>query len=215
LNVALKNYASQSKESEVLKMEDNKETPEVETPEEKFVSETNSIEGEEPEVDKETPAKDEGEEIPANVEENSTGKGEEKTPEETPIDYSAQILELNTQLLNLQNAYNVLEQEVIVLRDFKFATNLEKAKAEKEAEYAKKEAVFTELSIALTDEEMKPVKDKIDELSVKEIADQLNAIFTAKNLAQIKAKKFSNDASKGGVAIEIPKKESPKSRYAV
>lgn len=233
LNVALKNYASQSEESEGSSVEDNKEFENVETPVEGaeqpvvetpaegegVVIETNSVEGEEPKAEgegEETPEGGEGgEEIPVNVEENSASEGGETPAEETPVDYSAQITALNTELFNLQQSYDALEAEVIVLREYKRVNEEAKAQAEKEAEFAKKQAIFAEFSVGLTDEEMQPVKDKVDELSAKEITDSLNAIFTAKNLAVLKAKKFSNDAPKAGVVIDVPKKDNPKSRYAV
>jgi hypothetical protein len=212
LNVALKNYASQSKESEVLEnMEDEKELETTVVPEgqeenleeenlevtikSEEEDETNSVEGEKQETEE---VKSEEEEVVVTPEE---------TQEETPIDYSAQILELNTQLANLQTAYNALEEEVNDLREFKSTRIAEDTRAEKEA-------IFSEFNVGLTDEEMKSVKDDMDNLTVEKITEKLNAIFTAKNLAQLKAKKLSNDA-KGGIAIEIPKKENPKSRYAV
>jgi hypothetical protein len=220
LNLALKSYASQPEESEVSDMEDEKELEKdfeaegaegaesTEVPVGEVADETNSVEGETPSAD-EVPVEEEfEEETPAEV-------PSEETPVEEQVDYSAQITTLNTELFNLRQSYETLEAEVIVLREYKRVSEEAKAKAEKEAEFAKKEAIFTELSCGLTDDEMQPVKDKINELSVKEITDQLNAIFTAKNLAVLKAKKFSNDAPKGGVVIDVPKKENTKSRYAV
>jgi hypothetical protein len=206
LNVALKSYASQPQESEELQMENEKvlgnENAETPIEGEQAVIETNSVEGEQtPETEAvvitETPAS----ETPA---------------VETPVDYSAQITVLNTEMFTLKQNYDVLEIEVIELREYKRLNEIAKAEAEKVVEYAKKEAVFNEFSIGgLTDEEMKPVKEAINELSVERVTEKLNAIFTEKNLALIKAKKFTNDAPKGGVVIDVQRKDSPKSRYAV
>jgi hypothetical protein len=225
LNVALKNYASQSEESEGSNMEDKKEFENTETPVEGegtptptegegSTLETNSVEGDEPKAEGEGTPEGEGDkEVPENVEQNSADEGKE-TPAE-PVDYSAQITTLNTELFNLKQLYDALETEAVGLREYKRVSEEAKAKAEKDAEFAKKQAIFAEFSVGLTDEEMQPIKDKVDELSAREITDQLNAIFTAKNLAVLKAKKFSNDAPKAGVVIDVPKKDNPKSRYAV
>lgn len=225
LNVALKNYTSQSQESEGSKVEDNEKvldnnevkTPEGEKPEgEENVVETNSEEGEQTvsEEGGDTTSVAEGEggsEVPSIVETNSV---EEVKPEENPIDYSAQITALNVELSTLRESYEALEIELKELREFKATAEAEKAEAEKVAQFEQKKAIFDEFSVGLTEDEMKPVRDAIDELSVKEVTDKLNAIFTAKNLAQLKAKKFSNNTN-NGVVIDVPKKDNLKSRYAV
>jgi hypothetical protein len=118
------------------------------------------------------------------------------------------ITTLNTELSAIKEKFTTLENEVEDLRVYKSTNEAEKSKGEKEA-------IFEQFSGALTEDEMKPVKDEMDNLSVVDIKSKLNEIFTAKNLPQLKKSKFNTDKDTD-VVMDIAKKDTHKSsRYYV
>jgi hypothetical protein len=116
-----------------------------------------------------------------------------------------EIFNLNATLTTLKQEYDILQTEVIELREYK-------ANNESQKSVVEKQELFAKYSIGLTEDEMKPVFEKFNELSVKEIKTELNEIFTNKNLSEI-AKKFN--VEKKDIVMDIPKKDNTKSKYAV
>jgi hypothetical protein len=117
---------------------------------------------------------------------------------------SDSIFELNSELSELKEKYSVLETSTNELQEVI-------AKYENEKILADKEVIFEKFSKGLTEDEMKDVKEKINEYSVDEIENKLNAIFTTKNLESLKTEKEIVDNGKMGFS----KKAESNSKYAV
>jgi hypothetical protein len=221
LNIMLKEYASKSDENEVNNMKENKDLElEVEDiavePTDEFVEETTDDVVEDVVVENSDEEVTVGENLDkSESSENDNFQEEDDVVEESSIDYEKlltdkenYIFELNTQLSNLKSEYELLKAEIVELREYKSTNESEKSKGEKEA-------IFEQFSGGLTEDEMKPVKDEIDNLSVTDIKSKLNEIFTAKNLPQVKKSKFNADKDTD-VVIDIAKKDTFKSsRYYV
>lgn len=228
LNSSLKKYATLSEESEVTNMDEEKELETTETIEEvveemevveteETVEETEEV-VEEMEVVKETTEEEVSEEeVIEEVETNSVEETEEVETEEVTVgeDFSTQlqerdntIFELNTKLQEITTRYETLESEVVELREYKRVNEAEKSRDEKEG-------ILQDFSLGLSDEEIKPVRDEMDNLSVEQMKVQLNEIFTKKNLEQLKSKKFANNPKSEGIVMDVAKKENSKSKYAV
>jgi hypothetical protein len=99
------------------------------------------------------------------------------------------IFKLNTQLKDANDKYVTLEATNTSLKE----TN---DKYESEKLVAEKEAVFEKFSKALTEEEMKEVKDNMNDFTIDEISNKLNSIFTTKVLEGIKDDKEPIDTGK-------------------
>lgn len=114
------------------------------------------------------------------------------------------IFNLNTELSDLKGKYSTLEGTMSELKEVN-------SKYENEKLLTEKEVIFTKFSKGLTEDEMKDVKEKISEYSVKEIENELNAIFTNKNLEALKTEKEKDD---NGI-LGFSKKIEGNSKYAV
>lgn len=133
--------------------------------------------------------------------ETNTGDGEGEFQQSED-----KVFELSTKLTQLQTKYNALEVEMSELRKFKKETINEK-------ELSDKKALFKKFSLCLTEDEMKPLMEKIKEFSLSEIKTKLNEVLCEKTLKNLDGENFSADSA--GI-IGTPKKEfSTKSRYAV
>lgn len=121
------------------------------------------------------------------------------------------IFQLNTKVTELTAKIETLTKENEELKQFKESEESKKIRAEKDA-------IFVEYSIGLTEEEMQPVKEKIDEYNLETIKIKLNEIYTKKNFELLK-KQMSEKSAEQQTAIkaDIPKKDTihSKSRYAV
>lgn len=92
------------------------------------------------------------------------------TLENTKTDYEAKLTEKDTKINNLTEEFNTVNSEVETLKAYKLQKDTDE-----------KEALFADYSEELTEEEMKPVKDKIAEFSLKEAETELKLIFANKN----------------------------------
>jgi hypothetical protein len=123
-------------------------------------------------------------------------------------DKDSEISNLNTELSELKEKFSLLENEAKELREFKVSSETEKVKEEKET-------VFKEFSVGLTEEEIKPVRDEAENLTVSEIENKLNAIFSKKNLEKLKSESANFSKEPDAMITDIVRKEGSKSRYAV
>lgn len=199
LGKSLKEYTEKT-ESEVQDVEDVKSVTE-ETVEEKIEETIESTEEKVEEVIEEVFEETVEEEV---AEEDVV---EEEVIEEVAEEEDSQriIFNLNKELADLKSKFQTLEEEVVGLREYKQDNETTITREEKES-------MFQKFSVGLTEDEMNPIKEKMDELSVNEIEMKLNKIFTKKHL-ELNNKKFSN--KKSDVVIEMPKKETSKSKYCV
>jgi hypothetical protein len=114
------------------------------------------------------------------------------------------VFTLNTELTELKEKYTTLEITATELKE----TN-EKYENEKLA--TKKEAMFEKFSKALSEEDMKEIKEKMSEYSVEDIENKLNAIFTNKTLESLKDEKDVIDNGHMGFS----KKSTINTKYCV
>jgi hypothetical protein len=114
------------------------------------------------------------------------------------------VFTLNTELTELKEKYTTLETTATELKE----TN-EKYENEKLA--TEKEAMFEKFSKALSEEDMKEIKEKMSEYSVEDIENKLNAIFTNKTLESLKDEKDVIDNGHMGFS----KKSTINTKYCV
>lgn len=222
LKVALEGVSDNS-ESEVNEMENtvvNEEVVNEEVVNEEVVS-NEEVATEENVVNEEFNSEETNAE---NVENEATVESEETTEEvveneqdevavenvevenNEPNESEKKIAELSAELSQLTNKFQQLETEVVELRNYK---NENEAKIQ----YEEKVQILEEYKVGLTEDEIKVVEEKMNELSLSEMKSQLNEIFAQKSLAQLKAKKYSVNGEE--VIMDLPKKENEKSKYAV
>lgn len=147
-------------------------------------------------------------EVEVNINTPDTDESEEGEDTTNPSDSQNLIYTLNAEIVRLKDYCTALEQEIVPLRQFKADTINQKTLVEKEQ-------LFVDFSIGLTEDEMKPVKEKMSELTLEQIKANLNEIFTLKNLEALKAEKYSVNKEPNEVIMDLPKKEEINSRYAV
>jgi hypothetical protein len=132
-------------------------------------------------------------------------KDKEGELNKTIEDKESKIFELNTEITRLNGTNKELTDKVDELSAYKL-------KKEADEEKAKKDALFEEFSVGLTQDEMQPIKDKASEMKYTDIKAQLNELFTEKNLAEMKKAKKNETPE---VIMDTSKKESKNPRYAI